>query len=128
MAAMSACVMSLLAAPHVAVVNLTAERVVLPALRVRLDDVEMCVEEQRRLRARALDPRDHVGAALLLLEELRREAGGAEMIGDPFGGEPFVPVAFVTRSAVDARYADQIAQELDARVAFGVPVHRHARA
>ena len=42
------------AAPHVAVVDLAAERIVLPRCRVGLDDVEVRVEEQRRLRAVAL--------------------------------------------------------------------------
>ena len=104
--------------------DLAAERVVLPALRVGLDDVEVGVEEERRLRAVALHARDDVGAALLLLEESRLEPGGAQVLGDALGGGSLVAVALVTRAAIDGGDADQIAQERDARVAFAAPVDR----
>ena len=120
------------AAPHVAVVDLAAERIVLPLRRVGLDDVEVRVEEERGLGAVAPEARDHVRAALGLREELRLQAGIAEMIGHALGADVLVAVALVTGAAIDARHADEIAQQRDARVALGAPVrrggHRQARA
>src|SRR5262249_26399170 len=87
-----------------------------------LDDVEMRVEQKRRLASIALDPRDEVAPALLLLDDLRLDAYRAEVLGDALRRDGLVRVAGLSRALVDRRDPDQVAEELDAGRGFGLPV------
>jgi len=78
------------AAPDVAVVDLAAKRRMLPALRLGLDDVEMRGQQERRLLARAFEPRDDVLPLGRLADQLRRKPASRQQVRQIFGGRRLV--------------------------------------
>jgi hypothetical protein len=99
------------APPDVAVGDITAERIVGPALRRGRDDVEMGQEEQRLATgAVAAQPRADGSAAGERLDDLRLEAGHAEGVGDVRRrGE--LGAGRIGR--IDGSNADEVAERLD---------------
>jgi hypothetical protein len=74
------------AAPQAAVGLGGAERRVLPPRRIRLDDVEVCREQQRRRLAGAAVAHDQVGATGRGLVDHRIEADLAQLGGEVVRG------------------------------------------
>jgi len=116
------------AAPEVAVVDLSAERVVPPLARVGFDHVEVRVEQDRRLAPVALDARDDVGAASLGLEDDGLDLRGAEALGEQLGRGALVAVPLFAGAAVDGGNAQEVGEQAHAARAASGPVDRVHRA
>ena len=102
------------AAPHLAVDQFTAERILRPAVGVHRDDVGVAHQAQRRRRRiAALDARHHRRAAGSRGEVLDRHAGAFEVLLEQLG------VAYLTAgvggAVVDALVADQRLEQLGGR-------------
>ena len=90
-----------------------------PALGRRRDDVEVRQEQQRvPAGAVAAEPRDHAAAAGRGLQDLGREAGRAQLVGDPVGRVELRPGRV---GRVDRRDPDQGLQAGDELVVGPIP-------
>ena len=107
------------APPDVAVGDLRGERRMRPALGRRRDDVEVRQEQQRvPAGAVAAEPRDHAAAAGRGLQDLGREAGRAQLVGDSVGRVELRPRRV---GRVDRRDPDQGLQAGDELVVGPIP-------
>jgi hypothetical protein len=127
------------APPEPAVVDLAGERGVLPASRVRLDDVEVRVQKERAalgpvavvplvafvsLAWIALQARDEVRAPRGLLEEARLDPRLTQVLGDSLRRGALVSVPRLVRAAVDRRDPKEVLQKRYAAVPLRSPIDR----
>ena len=99
------------AAPHLAVDELAAERVVAPSIRVRGHDVRVTHQQQRRrVGIGALDARDEAGATGRRLVALEGEARTFEVRREQVRAAHLLPR--LPRAVVHARVADEVLQEV----------------
>ena len=100
------------AAPHLAVDQLAAERVVPPSVNRDGDDVGVTHQTQRRGgRVRSRDPRDERGPARRRLEALDLDPGRRHDLLDDVDVADLL--ARLGRAVVHALVADQLLQQLD---------------
>jgi hypothetical protein len=96
------------ATPEAAVLDLAAERIDAPVVRVGRDDIEVAVNEQRTATLiLAGHPGDDARAALVRLVDLRLEPDLGQLLGDVFGGLALVA------GRVRAVDPDQVAAQVD---------------